>query len=85
LTKKPDLQKRFGANLRAARSKAGLTQATLGERCGLHRSEISLLERGEREPRLGTIVKLSSILQTTPSRLCAGIGWQERSRGFIVD
>lgn len=43
--------------------------------CDLHRTEISLLERGGREPRLGTIVKLASSLDTTPEQLCEGIRW----------
>ena len=33
-------------------------------RCDLHRSEISLIERGGREPRLGTLIKLAAALDT---------------------
>ncbi len=43
--------------------------------CDLHRTEISLLERGGREPRLGTIIKLASSLDTTAEQLCEGIRW----------
>ena len=53
----------------------GISQEELGFRCELHRTEISLLERGGREPRLGTIVKLAGALDTTPAELCDGIGW----------
>jgi transcriptional regulator with XRE-family HTH domain len=73
---------RFAANLRGARQKAGITQQELGDRCYLHRTEISLLERGGREPRLGTIVKLASVLGVTPESLSAGIRWDERAQRF---
>ncbi len=66
---------RFAINLRKARQKREISQEELGFLCDLHRTEISLLERGGREPRLGTIVKLASALDTTPEQLCAGIRW----------
>jgi transcriptional regulator with XRE-family HTH domain len=62
-------QERFAANLRLARTKAGISQEELGNRCELHRTEISLLERAGREPRLSTIVKLAGSLETTPGAL----------------
>ena len=68
-------RERFSINLRKARQKAGISQEELGYRCELHRTEISLLERGGREPRLGTIIKLSGALETTPEQLCDGISW----------
>lgn len=77
-------QERFAANLRSARTAAGISQEELGHRCDLHRTEISLLERAGREPRLGTIVKLAGALDTTPGDLCAGIIWTATSHRFEV-
>ena len=77
-------QERFAANLRRARTAAGISQEELGNRCDLHRTEISLLERAGREPRLGTIVKLAGALDTTPGELAAGIGWNPGSHRFEV-
>jgi transcriptional regulator with XRE-family HTH domain len=77
-------QERFAANLRRARTVAGISQEELGDRCNLHRTEISLLERAGREPRLGTIVKLAGALETTPGELCAGISWVPSSHKFDV-
>ena len=77
-------QERFAANLRSARTKVGISQEELGDRCDLHRTEISLLERAGREPRLATIVKLAGALGTTPAELCEGIAWQPSSRSFDV-
>jgi len=64
---------RFAANLRAAREQRGLSQEALAQVGGLHRTEISLLERGQREPRLSTIVTLARALELEPARLLDGI------------
>ena len=63
----------FAKNLRRAREKAGLSQEALGDLCGLHRTEISFLERAQREPRLSTIVKLAKALRMKPSDLLKGL------------
>lgn len=77
-------QERFAANLRQARTAAGISQEELGYMCDLHRTEVSLLERAGREPRLATIVKLAGALQTTPNALCTGIGWLPKALRFDV-
>jgi transcriptional regulator with XRE-family HTH domain len=77
-------QERFAANLRRARLAAGLSQEELGYRCDLHRTEVSLLERAGREPRLATIVKLAAVLESSPGELCAGVSWMPKARRFDV-
>jgi transcriptional regulator with XRE-family HTH domain len=72
----------FAANLRAARKKAGLRQAALGRICGLHRTEVSLIERAGREPRLETIAKLASGLAVPIDALCEGIAWDAEAKRF---
>jgi transcriptional regulator with XRE-family HTH domain len=49
----------FATNLRKHRTHAGLSQEALADICDLHRTEISLLERCKRSPRLETIVILA--------------------------
>jgi transcriptional regulator with XRE-family HTH domain len=73
---------RFATNLRSARHERGVSQERLAHLCDLHRTEISLLERGGREPRLGTIMKLADALEMTPNELCAGIRWLPDSGRF---
>jgi transcriptional regulator with XRE-family HTH domain len=80
-----DRRDRFAANLRRAREAAGISQEELAERCEIHRTEVSLLERGGREPRLGTMVKLAIALGTTPAALCAGIGWDTKARDYKIE
>lgn len=77
-------RERFATNLRKARQKKGVSQEELGYMCDLHRTEISLLERGGREPRMGTIVKLAGSLDTTPNELCEGVAWNPQRRNFKI-
>jgi transcriptional regulator with XRE-family HTH domain len=74
---------RFAINLKRRRQFAGLSQQELGDRCRLHRSEISGLEGGVREPRLGTLVKLADALGVSVGSLCAGIAWDEDAQRFV--
>lgn len=59
----------FGPILRHARMERGLTQEQLADISGLHRTEISLLERGQRKPLLETVVALCRGLGVTPAEL----------------
>lgn len=68
-----DARQQFAANLLAARKRRGLSQEALGLEVGLHRTEISLLERAGRDPRLATIVTLARGLRIPPSELLSGI------------
>lgn len=78
-------QQRFAANLRRARTKAGVSQEELARRCDLHRTGVSLLERAGREPRLGTIAKLAGSLGITPQVLCEGITWSVEKTRYEVE
>lgn len=66
---------RFGKNLMRARADAGLSQEEVGIRAALHRTEIGLLERGERIPRLDTAAKLAGAVGVPVAELLAGIEW----------
>lgn len=63
------LEKQVGQLVQRLRKKAGLSQETLADRAGLHRTYISLLERGLRMPSLGVVQKLAAALNTTMSKL----------------
>jgi transcriptional regulator with XRE-family HTH domain len=67
---------RFGQNLRRCRRVADLSQEQLGLRAGLHRTEIGLLERGARIPRIDTLLKLAAALAVSPRALLVGIVWE---------
>lgn len=60
---------RFGARLRCVRHEKDISQEELADRCGLHRTEISLLERGLRSPRLCTLLLLATELEVPVAAL----------------
>jgi transcriptional regulator with XRE-family HTH domain len=66
-----DLAITFGRVLRGLRKEAGLTQEQLGFEANLERNYISMLERGERQPTLTTLVKLAKPLKKRASQLVA--------------
>lgn len=78
---------RFGENLRRCRRRVRLSQEATAERASLHRTEIGLLESGQRMPRVDTLMKLAGAIEASPAELVQGIQWlpgQARSGGFSV-
>jgi XRE family transcriptional regulator, regulator of sulfur utilization len=69
----------FGMKLSLCRKRAGLSQEELAVRASLHRTEIGLLERGERLPRIDTVIKLAGALAISPGDLIEGIDWSPGS------
>lgn len=59
----------FATTLRALRLELGMTQEALGERAGLGRRHIGLLERGQREPTLTTLFSVATALGLQPEEL----------------
>jgi transcriptional regulator with XRE-family HTH domain len=66
---------RFGRNLRRVRKREDLSQEKLGRRAGLHRTEIGLLEKGERICRIDTLIRLAGAMAVPPGELLEGIFW----------
>jgi transcriptional regulator with XRE-family HTH domain len=64
---------RLGANLRAARLQAELSQETLGYDAEVDRAAISVYERGGRGPNLRTVLKLARALGMRPTALLDGV------------
>jgi transcriptional regulator with XRE-family HTH domain len=58
-----DLRTVFGQNLRAARVKAGLTQAQLAERTGLTQQYVSWVEAGRANITLATMTALARVVR----------------------
>ena len=59
----------FGRVLRRLRQKKGLTQEVLGLEADLRRTFVSILELGQQQPTLTTILKLAKVLEVKPSRI----------------
>ena len=57
-----DILKVFGKNLRNYRTSCNLSQEKFAEMCGLHRTYISDIERGQRSISLCNIQKIADAL-----------------------
>jgi transcriptional regulator with XRE-family HTH domain len=68
-----DPQKALGDRVRGLRQKANLSQEALADACGLHRTYVGGVERGERNISLLNIVALSRALGVSPSSLLENI------------
>jgi transcriptional regulator with XRE-family HTH domain len=64
---------RFGAALAYERRRRSLSMSQLARMAGTHASEVSRLERGLRDPRLSTIVRLARALEVPLGRLLEGV------------
>lgn len=70
------LNQRFAENLIGLRGRVDLSQERTAERAGLHISEVSLLERGQRTPQLDTIVRLAGAVEAAPCAFLLGMAWE---------
>jgi DNA-binding XRE family transcriptional regulator len=74
------LSEQIGLNLRRMRRRACMSQEDLSKRTGLHHSEISLLERGHRVPRIDTCIKIIESINADPRDLFRSIAWHQPAR-----
>lgn len=64
-----DVIQRFGENVRQARHQRGWTQEDLSAKTGLAVVQISRIERGKREIRLSTLIRLLNAFDLPPEAL----------------
>ena len=54
-----DIQKRLGLNIRRRRDAEGWSQEDYADRAGIHRTYVSDIERGRRNPTVTVVEKLA--------------------------
>ena len=64
-----DMRQRVGNNVRKFRKERGLSQEAFAFECGLHRTYISGVERGIRNPTVLVLEQIATALQGPASRL----------------
>jgi transcriptional regulator with XRE-family HTH domain len=70
---KKDYLKKYGDNVRYHRKLSGFSQEELAERCGLHRTYIGSVERGERNITLINMIRIADALTIQLTELLQGI------------
>lgn len=66
-----DVRKRVGLNLKRLREAKGLSQEALAFEAGLHRTYVSGVERGVRNPTVTVLEKIALALNATTAELLA--------------
>ncbi len=64
-----EIRRQLGLNVRRIRKERGWSQEELAFESGLHRTYISGIERGARNPTVLVIEKLAEALSVTPAHL----------------
>ena len=60
-----DVRRRLGLNVQRLRRAKGWSQEEMADRSGLHRTYISAVERGVRNPTVTVVAKLAAALGAT--------------------
>ena len=66
-----DIRARLGANVRRLRSEKGWSQEDYADRAGIHRTYVSDMERGRRNPTVTVVEKLAKPLGVRAGDLLA--------------
>ena len=64
-----DIRVRLGQNLRKLRDEKGWSQEDFADRAGIHRTYVSDIERGRRNPTITVLEKLAKPLGVAPGDL----------------
>ena len=75
-----NILKIFGCNVRRIREQYGWSQDHLADESGLHRTYISGIERGIRNPTLSVVAKVSQALNVAPEVLLAFLIEQDKDK-----
>jgi transcriptional regulator with XRE-family HTH domain len=68
-----DIRARFGKTIRQRRHKLGVSQETFADLCGLDRTYLGGIERGERNVALVNIEKIARALRISLNELFRGV------------
>lgn len=66
-----DIRRQLSRNLRRLRAEKGWSQEELADRAGLHRTYVSGVERGVRNPTITIVAALAKALGVPPAELFA--------------
>ena len=83
-----EIARTIGEQIKAKRAERGESQEDVSLRSGLHRTEISQIERGLRVPRVDTLIKLAGSLEAPIGELVGPLAWEPGTYltgGFTVE
>lgn len=68
----------FPQRLQKLRERRRISRSVMSELCGLSKSVISKYERGEREPKMETLIILADFFETSIDYLCGETDYSGR-------
>ncbi len=80
MARRMDVRRAVGANLKRIRKENRISQEELAFACGLHRTYVSGVERGIRNPTVVVLAKIARALGVPAAELLAGIGRAAKRR-----
>jgi CheY-like chemotaxis protein/DNA-binding XRE family transcriptional regulator len=79
-----DVQKGFGAEVKRRRVQLGISQEKLAERANLHRTYVSDVEAGKRNPSLASIQRLTLALGASLGAIFASVEDGKKANGDVM-
>ena len=70
----------LGQRIRDLRTKQGYSQEAFADRCGVHRTFMGTVERGESNLSFGNVVRIATTLEVSLSQLFSGL---EKKAGML--
>jgi transcriptional regulator with XRE-family HTH domain len=67
------IQRRLGERVRALRKEKGFSQEGFADACGLHRTYMGSVERGETNPTLSSLATIARALKINTAKLVEGV------------
>jgi len=67
-----DAQNWLGSRIRQLREGCGISQEEFADRCGIHRTHLSKIERGKISPAVGTLAQIARTLNIKMSSFFDG-------------
>jgi transcriptional regulator with XRE-family HTH domain len=68
-----DAVAQFARNVASARRRLRITQEDVSDRSGVHPTEVSRIENGDRDVRVPTVFRLAAALEVSPGQLLDGL------------
>ena len=68
-----EFQKKLGVRIRALRADRGFSQESFADHCGIHRTYMGSIERGERNLTIGSLRNIAKALEVTMAHILEGL------------
>lgn len=83
-TEQRSVAEQIGRNLARGLERSPLSQDEIAKAAEMHRTHLRLIRRGERIPRLDTLVRIAGALDMDASELLRNVSWDATRQRFRI-